>query len=489
MELGTPGKSLELQGLLSQIRDDLSQAANHRRSIKATRRQEKARERRFHPDPDEWRKALAVLVDAGISDITIGYWRISTALQADGEGPESQQQSVIAFSTANTDRGVDLWVYDIDSGREESRLGLDFLIEAMKSGRVKRIVVQKLDRLARNNFLAEKVQQAAFQARTQLCSATEHIPDGPVGTLFRQILQAFAQYEASIIVWRMNSGKMTKVKRDGTYNGGEVPYGYLAAGKGHLLLCEPEARIVRLIFDLYARGYGQSAIADFLNRSGIPTRMKGEMGWRQGQIRRILERESAYRAESLFSKKVKDFERVAHEPILPCRPEEEKQPDLLGSVKTDPRARIPDSLLFDQPDFHPIPGTVQKLTPDQALSMKALFALSEAGFSIEAACRELNRRGLKTLTGRKWKWSNAQQHLARRALYARAIEAADAGDVQIHVDEGEAVSRILDLRRQGLSYPRIQIVLEQEGTKTLRGAAWSISSIQRVCTGRKRQAA
>lgn len=489
MELGTAGKAQELQGLLSQIREDLTHSANHRRSIKVTRRQEKARERRFHPDPAEWRKTLAGLVQAGLSDITIGYWRISTALQAEGEGPESQQQTVIAYAAANTDRGVDFWVYDIDSGKEESRHGLDFLIEAMKTGKVKRIVVQKLDRLARNNYLAEKVQQAAFQSRTQLCSATEHIPDGAVGTLFRQILQAFAQYEASLIVWRMNSGKMTKVKRDGTYNGGEVPYGYLAAGKGHLLLCEPEARIVRLTFDLYSKGYGQSAIADFLNRSGIPTRMKGEMGWRQGQIRRILQRESAYRAESLFSMKVKDFERVAHEPILPHRPEEERLPDLLGRVKTDPRARVPESLLFDQPDFHPIPGTVQRLTPEQAFSLKTLFTLSEAGFSIEAACREMNRRGLKTLTGKKWKWANAQQHLARRALYARAIEAAGAGEPSVLVDEGEAVSRILDLRRQGFSYPKIQMVLEQEATKTLRGAAWSLSSIQRVCTGKRRQAA
>ena len=361
----------------------------------------------------------------------------------------------------------------------------------MKTGRVSRVVVQKLDRLARNNLLAERVNHAAWQSRTQLCSATEHIPDGAVGTLFRQILQAFNQYEATLIVWRMASGKKVRVRREGTYNGGEVPYGYLAAGRGHMLVCEPEARIIRLIFDLYSRGYNQTAISDFLNRSGIPTRLGGQLGWRQGQIRRILRHEKAYRAEGLFSPTVESSERIAHAPILPHRPEEERT-YLFGTVRTMPRASVPDDLVLDRPTVVPVQGSLQQLTPAQARSLATLYRLRDEGLSISAIQSELNRLGLRSLSGKPWSWTNVQTYMSRRARYEPALDACEVEPCETIVDlaklERDAVKRIHDLRSQGLSYPLIQQTLKSEGVRTARGAVWSLSSIQRVLKGQKRQA-
>ena len=135
-------------------------------------------------------------------------------------------------------------------------------------------------------------------------SATEDLPSGPLGELMRQMIQALGQYEASLIVERLTRGKKEAVRQKGTYYGGMAPFGYLAqavaaSGDGVLLVCEPEARVVRLAFALFERGYTPYAIADFLNDKRVPRRNM-QQTWSQSNVNRILQREAAYRGETLF---------------------------------------------------------------------------------------------------------------------------------------------------------------------------------------------
>lgn len=484
------GQGLEsLRELMGQLKTDLEGQANSRRSIKENRRKERAKELR-PPDPAEWKRRVNQLVSDGRKDLVIGYWRVSLEKQAEGEGPETQQRHIVAWATANTSRGVDLWVWDVDSGKEESRVGIDFIRETMEQGCVRAVVPFRYDRLARNQFLSELLHREAREYGVMIRSATEDLPDGPVGVLMRQVIQAIAQYEAAVIVMRMTEGKRTRQLREGTYNGGEVPYGYLAAGKGHLLVCEPEARIVRLIFRLYQMGYSQSAIAECLNRWGIPTRLRGQMGWRQGQIRRILSHEAAYRAEKLFSQKCPSPEKIAHSAILPPRPEDAT--DLLGSTVSLPHGtQVPDDLWGEAVPQAPRFGTVQSLTSAQALSLKALFGLKELGMTHSAIAKELNRRGYLTLTGRTWTPSNVQQYASRRKLYEPAIKSSEVMEDKTRgqsSSEALAVQRIVALREGGRSYWQIHKTLVDEGIVTATGRPWSISSIQRVTKGKQRRA-
>jgi DNA invertase Pin-like site-specific DNA recombinase len=484
-----------LQDLIHQIAKDMAHSANDRGALKAQSRAAKKerRTRRGHVvDVDLWRAQLKKLLDDGYRDVNVGYWRVSTAKQTEAEGPESQIKDIVSYGAANTDRGIDLWCYDIDSGKEESRQALDFLVEAMQSGVVRSVTVQRLDRFARNNYLAECLNREAFRNRVQLKSATEHIPDGPVGTLFRQVLQALAQYEAALITTRLAAGKKVKKEIDGTWGGGEVPFGYWSVGDGRLMICEPEARIIRLVFLLYERGYNQSAIANALNRWGIPTRKGGRLGWRQGQIRRILRNEGKYRSEKIFSETVKESKSVAHPPILPTRPVGQRS-YVFGKVNTRLRADVPDDFVLGEFSFHRAPNTYHKLTPEQGVVLKKMFSLRDSGLTITAVVAEMNRLGLKSLTGRAWKFSNAQAYLSRRNLYEPAIEAAGVIELEPQlrdgVDEAAAVERIHELRKRGMSFPLIRERLQREGFKTANGADWAISSIHRVASGKPRQSA
>lgn len=100
---------------------------------------------------------------------------------------------------------------------------------------------------------------------------------------------------------------------DGRYQGGRAPYGYLVADggphphprkalEGHrlkvLVIDEFAAGTVRRIFDLYLQGWGRKAIAEQLNRDGVPcpsahspkqNRHRRMDGWQHSTIAAILE--------------------------------------------------------------------------------------------------------------------------------------------------------------------------------------------------------
>lgn len=481
----------EIEDLLAQIRVDMTKSVNHRRSLRETRREAAKKCDVPMPDPDSWRRELAALRSKGLTDINIGFWRVSTVSQVSAEGPERQQKAIIAQSIVTTERGVDMWVYDVDSGKEEARVGFDFLLEAIAGGGIGTITVERLDRIARSQWLAETLNRAAFDAKVAVSSATEHIPKGPVGDLLRQVLQAIAQFELALIKSRLRGSKLVKREREGTANGGEMPYGYLAVGKGYMAICEPEARIIRLIFLLYRYGYSQSAIGDALNRWGIPTRLRGKLGWRQGQIRRIVRNEAAYRAEKLFGSAIKNPAKIAHQPILEHRADFTERTYLFGTIPIK-RGRVPDDLNLKIAAETVRHSTHHKLSTEQAICLKTMFALRDKGMSIAAVTAELNRLGFVSLTRRRWKWTNVQAYLGRREMYEPAIHAASVcdADVEAYLDpaahEAKCIERIHLLRASGLSLPKIQDALADEGLRTASGSAWSLSSLHRVCSGKAR---
>ena len=77
---------------------------------------------------------------------------------------------------------------------------------------------------------------------------------------------------------------LTSRRENGFHIGSFAPYGYRKdpTSKGHLIIDEEAAGIVREIFNLFADGYGKTAIAKILNDRGIPnpTEYKRKKGFR-----------------------------------------------------------------------------------------------------------------------------------------------------------------------------------------------------------------
>jgi site-specific DNA recombinase len=90
-----------------------------------------------------------------------------------------------------------------------------------------------------------------------------------MGRLMLNVLLSFAQFEREIIGERTRD-KVQAARRRGRWTGGQLVLGYrLDPDKRGLCVVEEEAKLVRLVFDLYLRARSIDAVADQLNALGF----------------------------------------------------------------------------------------------------------------------------------------------------------------------------------------------------------------------------
>ena len=101
------------------------------------------------------------------------------------------------------------------SGKDENRPGFERLLVDIRSGKVKRLLVYKLDRIGRslkhllNLFEEFKNKGVEFISLSQNINTTT-----PEGKMFWQMLGVFAEYERELIVARTISG-LIRARRQG----------------------------------------------------------------------------------------------------------------------------------------------------------------------------------------------------------------------------------------------------------------------------------
>ena len=137
------------------------------------------------------------------------------------------------------------------SGGNMERPALQRLLADIQGGRIDIIVVYKVDRLTRSlaDFarLVEifDAQGASFVSVTQQFNTTSSM-----GRLTLNVLLSFAQFEREVTGERIRD-KIAASKKKGMWMGGNVPLGYDVKDR-KLIINEPEAATVRLIFRRYA---------------------------------------------------------------------------------------------------------------------------------------------------------------------------------------------------------------------------------------------
>lgn len=112
---------------------------------------------------------------------------------------------------------------------------------------------------------------------------------------------AIAQEESKSI---SQNQRLSIIKRmqDGEYFDSNTPYGFRYEDR-NLSIYEPEAEIVRSIYNMYLQGGSTAEIARELNIKGIPSKMGGK--WRSAKISFILRNEK-YIGDSLYQKTYRD---------------------------------------------------------------------------------------------------------------------------------------------------------------------------------------
>ena len=161
------------------------------------------------------------------------------------------------------------------SGATLERPGLKRLITDIEERRVDVVVVYKIDRLSRALMDFAKLidvfdrNDVTFVSVTQAFNTTTSM-----GRLTLNILLSFAQFEREVIGERIRD-KFAASRKRGMWMGGYVPLGYAVKDR-KLVINEPEAAIVRMIFERFVEIGSATAVARALAGEGVRTR-KGRL--------------------------------------------------------------------------------------------------------------------------------------------------------------------------------------------------------------------
>lgn len=209
----------------------------------------------------------------------LAYLRVSGKGQLEGDGFPRQTLAIQQYAKANRIEVVRVFREEGVSGKNdlEQRPALQALLEALHSNGVRLVLIEKLDRLARDLMVQESVladfQRSGFEIRSvlepDLCS------DDPSRKLMRQILGAFAEYERRMIVTKLRCARQRRKAKTGRCEG-QLPFGSSA---------DEQQTVVRMR-ELRQKGRSYAAIANQLDAEGHHTRRGGR--WNPVVVNRVL---------------------------------------------------------------------------------------------------------------------------------------------------------------------------------------------------------
>lgn len=161
----------------------------------------------------------------------------------------------------------------------DDRPGLRKMLESLKSGEVRHVIIEKVDRLARDLVVQEDLIRRLQSYGVTIHSTMEPdlCTDEPTRVFIRQVLGAVAQLDRTLIFRRNKAARDRKRALNGRCEG-RKPYGSRPG----------EMDIVARIRWLSASGSSQSAVAEILNCTDTKTRYGKP--WTATQVQRILSR-------------------------------------------------------------------------------------------------------------------------------------------------------------------------------------------------------
>ena len=132
----------------------------------------------------------------------------------------SQLPDLERWTAAND--GTVLWFKDTFTGRTMNRPGMDKLLAALRSGKLCRIVVWRLDRLGRTTKGLCQLFDELCERGVDLVSLKDGFSlESPAGRLHARILASVAEYETEIRAERVAAGQTAARRKGKTWGGSE----------------------------------------------------------------------------------------------------------------------------------------------------------------------------------------------------------------------------------------------------------------------------
>ena len=220
--------------------------------------------------------------------------RADREAEARGEGETlSRHEGILTELAAKMNLTVGAVYKELVSGETiAARPKMQQLLIEVMQGKWDSVMVMEVERLARGDTKDQGTVAEAFKfSGTKIITpAKTYDPNNEFDEEYFEFSLFMSRREYKTINRRIQTGR-TAAFRDGWYIAGTAPYGYEKVkhkgDKGFVLeIIEEQARIVRLIFDLYTNGetladgsrkrLGSYQIRDRLNSLHIPSRTLGQ---------------------------------------------------------------------------------------------------------------------------------------------------------------------------------------------------------------------
>ena len=256
------------------------------------------------------------------------YARVSTDAQAARGTVGSQLDAVGRRVAAEGDEVVSTFCDEGHSGARLDRPGLDALRDGAEAGLFDVVWCLSPDRLARAYaYQVVVLDELARHGVTVRFADAPAIADDPQARLLTQVQGVIAEYERAKITERNRRGRLWRA-RAGEVITWKAPFGFRRVPRAgdtpaHLVIHEPEATVVRRIFDDYVTGgHSVREITRRLNADGIAS-PSGRPVWSTSAISNLLRNES-YIGRLYFNRtKPTPDPRPGRPPRQVARPKEE----------------------------------------------------------------------------------------------------------------------------------------------------------------------
>ncbi len=163
------------------------------------------------------------------------------------------------------------------SGKNTNRPDFEKMMNDIRAGKIKRVIVYKLDRISRSILDFANMMETFQQYHVEFVSSTEKFDTStPIGRAMLNICIVFAQLERETIQKRVTDAYYARCRR-GFYMGGRIPYGYrlkeTIIDNIRTFMYEEvpeESEQLKLIYSLYADPSNSLGdIIQYLHKNGI----------------------------------------------------------------------------------------------------------------------------------------------------------------------------------------------------------------------------